>query len=102
MMAWGEYSRRLPSIIAYTLIEHHFVECTPWDEDYNKLPINILATTALISKPLPIRKIAWIFRRIPQRVIVNRDSVGGCNRQMPRSNLEGMLVTLMNAAVRTS
>jgi len=96
-------SRRLPSVIAHTLIEHPFVECTPWNGDYNKLPINIPATTAFISKPLPIRKIAWTFRRIPQRVIVNRGPpVGGCNRQMSISNLEWMLVMLMNAAtVRT-
>ena len=80
MMAWGEYSWRLSSIIAYTLIEHPFVDCTPRDEDYNKLPINILATTAFISKPLPIRKTAWMFRRISQRVIVNRDSVGEIGR----------------------
>jgi len=96
-MAWGKYSRRLPSIIAYTLIEHPFVECTPWNEDYNKLRVNILATAALISKPIPVEKIAWIFRWIPQRVIAKRDSVGCCNRQMSISNLEGMLVMSMNA-----
>jgi len=49
MVAWGEDSRRLPSIIAYTLIELSFVGCTPWNENYNKLPINILATAAFIS-----------------------------------------------------
>ena len=54
MVAWGKDSRRIPSIIAYTLVEHRFVDYTPWDEAYNKLPINILATTAFISEPLPI------------------------------------------------
>jgi hypothetical protein len=85
VVAWRD--SRIPSIIAYILMEHRFVDYTPWDKEYNKPPINILATTAFISEPLPIGKIGFFDG--PQRVEVNRNLVDCCNSQLSISNLKG-------------
>lgn len=107
MVAQGNGSRTLPSIIAYTTIKRHFVAYMLWDEGCKKLAINILGTAATFHR----HQLLTCWDNIVDISIdpaIRRSKhwlgwFGDRNRQMPTSYLEVMLLMLMYAAiVRTS